>query len=48
MVIVSCDPTTLARDLRAFLPHYELTRLTLVDLFPQTYHIETVAKLEKR
>jgi 23S rRNA (uracil1939-C5)-methyltransferase len=48
LVIVSCDPTTLARDLRALLPHYELVNLTLVDLFPQTYHIETVAKLRKR
>ena len=48
LVIVSCDPTTLARDLRALLPHYEVKDLTLVDLFPQTYHIETVAKLEKR
>jgi 23S rRNA (uracil1939-C5)-methyltransferase len=48
LVIVSCDPTTLARDLRALLPAYELKDMTLVDLFPQTYHIETVAKLEKR
>ncbi len=48
MVIVSCDPTTLARDLRALLPNYELTGLTMVDLFPQTFHIETIAKLQKR
>jgi 23S rRNA (uracil1939-C5)-methyltransferase len=48
MVIVSCDPTTLARDLRALLPHYEVTRLTMVDLFPQTFHLETIAKLSKR
>jgi 23S rRNA (uracil1939-C5)-methyltransferase len=48
MAIVSCDPTTLARDLRALLPSYEVTDLTVVDLFPQTYHIETVAKLQKR
>jgi 23S rRNA (uracil1939-C5)-methyltransferase len=48
MVIVSCDPTTLARDLRALLQHYEVKGLTLVDLFPQTYHIETIVKLEKQ
>ena len=48
IVLVSCDPTTLARDLRGFLPQYEITELTMVDLFPQTYHIETVAKLKKR
>jgi 23S rRNA (uracil1939-C5)-methyltransferase len=44
LTIVSCDPATLARDLAA-LPGYSISRLTLVDLFPQTYHIETVAQL---
>ena len=44
LTIVSCDPATLARDLAA-LPGYSIDRLTLVDLFPQTYHIETVAHL---
>ncbi len=44
LTIVSCDPATLARDLAA-LPGYTIDRLTLVDLFPQTYHIETVARL---
>jgi 23S rRNA (uracil1939-C5)-methyltransferase len=48
LVIVSCDPTTLARDLRSLLPYYELKAVTMVDLFPQTYHIETVAKLQLR
>jgi 23S rRNA (uracil1939-C5)-methyltransferase len=43
---VSCDPTTLARDLRLLLDSgYELSRITAIDLFPQTYHIETVAAL---
>jgi 23S rRNA (uracil1939-C5)-methyltransferase len=44
LTIVSCDPATLARDLAA-LSGYQIDRLTLVDLFPQTYHIETVAHL---
>jgi 23S rRNA (uracil1939-C5)-methyltransferase len=44
MALVSCDPATLARDLAA-LPDYRIESLALVDLFPQTFHIETVAKL---
>lgn len=46
VAIVSCDPATLARDLPALLAAgYRLDRLTLVDLFPQTFHMETVARL---
>jgi 23S rRNA (uracil1939-C5)-methyltransferase len=49
LVIVACDPATLARDLGVLLSEaYQLERLTLVDLFPQTYHFETVAALRKR
>lgn len=43
---VSCDPSILARDLRTFLDAgYEITSLTALDLFPQTHHVETVARL---
>ncbi len=44
--IVSCDPATLARDLAALMAAgYRIDRMTLVDLFPQTYHLETVVRL---
>ena len=47
MVYVSCDPTTLARDLRTLQPHYRIAELHLVDLFPQTSHVETVVVLQR-
>ena len=46
VTIVACDPSTLARDLAALVAGgYKIEQLTLVDLFPQTFHIETVARL---
>lgn len=48
IVYVSCDPQTLARDIGLLRAHgYRLLRAVPVDLFPQTYHIETVAVLLK-
>ncbi len=48
VLMVSCDPPTLARDLAALKKRYAVTRLTLLDLFPQTHHVETVALLAAR
>ena len=49
LVVVSCDPATLARDVAALAGGgYAIERLTLIDLFPQTAHIETVAALTRR
>lgn len=45
---VSCDPSTLARDLRIFLGlSYRIVGAHLIDLFPQTYHIESVFHLAR-
>lgn len=43
---VSCDPSSFARDLKRLSPRYRLTRLSLLDLFPQTTHFEAIALLE--
>jgi 23S rRNA (uracil1939-C5)-methyltransferase len=45
LVIVACDPATLARDLAALRAVYEIERITMVDLFPQTFHLETIVRL---
>lgn len=45
IVVVACDPTTLARDAQKLVASgYKLVALTLIDLFPQTYHVETIAR----
>jgi 23S rRNA (uracil1939-C5)-methyltransferase len=47
LTIVSCEPATLARDLKPLIAAgYRIAGLTLIDLFPQTAHFETIAKLE--
>ena len=49
VVYVSCNPATLARDLAALVAQgWELLRLTAVDLFPRTWHVEAVAVLVRR
>jgi len=46
---ISCNPETLARDCKRLCSHnYEVTEVKPVDMFPQTIHIETVVKLERR
>ncbi len=45
---VSCDPATLARDLRVLVAAgYKIQSITLADLFPQTFHLETVVQLRR-
>jgi 23S rRNA (uracil1939-C5)-methyltransferase len=48
LVIVACDPATLARDLAVLAAGYEIETITMVDLFPQTFHMETIVRLASR
>jgi len=46
MVYISCKPTSLARDLQIFMDRgYKVEKICCVDMFPNTYHVETVVKL---
>ena len=48
IIYVSCNSSTQARDIALLSDHYELKSLQPVDMFPRTYHIESVAVLEAR
>lgn len=45
---VSCNPATLARDLKLLSRKYNIESITPVDMFPQTHHVENVVLLEKK
>jgi 23S rRNA (uracil1939-C5)-methyltransferase len=48
LIYVSCDPATLSRDLRVLVESgFHIEEAHLVDLFPQTFHIETVFRLAR-
>lgn len=46
ILYVSCDPNTLVRDLKSLLDMYEIKDFKLMDMFPNTYHVECVVVLK--
>ena len=48
LVYVSCNPTTLARDVRLLSEKYKVKEIQPVDMFPQTHHVETVVRLIRK
>jgi 23S rRNA (uracil1939-C5)-methyltransferase len=48
IIYVSCNPTTMARDIKPLTEYYRVIEIQPVDMFPHTYHIESVVKLELR
>ena len=48
IIYVSCDPMTLARDLKELSSIYNIKTVNALDMFPYTEHIETFCVLEKR
>ena len=45
VIYISCDPATLARDLKYLSQDYSINKVTPVDMFPHTFHVETVVSL---
>jgi 23S rRNA (uracil1939-C5)-methyltransferase len=47
IIYVSCDPQTLCRDIAKISASYKIDSIEGLDMFPQTYHFETVVRLTK-
>ncbi|MDX9715249.1 MAG: class I SAM-dependent RNA methyltransferase [Dissulfurispiraceae bacterium] len=47
IIYMSCNPSTFARDLKKLTQHYRLSQLSMIDFFPQTYHVETVVLMSR-
>ncbi len=48
IIYISCDPATLARDLKILKDNYNIKSITPLDMFPNTYHVETFCILERK
>ena len=48
IIYVSCDPVTLMRDLNILKEHYNIVEITPFNMFPRTYHCESITVLERK
>ena len=48
LIYVSCNPSTLGKDLSILLKYYDIKNVSLVDMFPNTMHVESVVLLQKK
>lgn len=48
IIYVSCDPITLARDIKLFSDNYNIVKITGLDMFPYTYHCESIVFLKRK
>lgn len=48
LIYISCNPVTLSRDYNILKEKYSIKEITLFDMFPNTYHVESVVVLERR
>ena len=47
LIYISCDPVTLGRDLKVLTNYYDIKKVYALDMFPQTYHVESLIILNK-
>lgn len=48
IVYISCDPATLSRDLSYFIDKYEIKEIQPVDMFPRSFHVESIVCLTRK
>ena len=48
IIYISCNPITLARDINVLREKYDIKDVSAFDMFPNTYHVETICVMERK